>query len=171
MSFLRVFPFLLFTVAAAIGAGSARADDADAVIRITVDQAKLEKAPEGATTLIIGNPSIADVNIIKGGQLMVVTGKGFGQTNLIALDEKGKVIAEKQLRVDPPRSVLVVQRGDSRQSYSCDPWCMPSVQMGDDGAAFGQTAGQIQQHAQLAAGTGGQSVSYTHLTLPTIYSV
>lgn len=155
MSLLRVFPFLLFTVAAAIGAGGARADDTDAVIRITVDQAKLEKAPEGATTIIIGNPSIADVSVIKGGQLMVVTGKGFGQTNIIALDEKGAVIFEKQLRVDPPRSVLVVQRGDSRQSFSCDPWCMPSVQMGDDSAQFGAAAGQIQQHAQLAAGTAG----------------
>ncbi len=152
MSVLRVFPFLFLPLALSAAFGTARAEDSDAVIRVTLDQAKLEKAPEGAVTLIVGNPSIADVSVVKGGQLMIVTGKGFGQTNLIALNEKGEVVYEKQMRVLPPRSVMVVQRGDMRQSYSCDPWCMPSVQMGDESTVFGQTIGQVQQHSTLASG-------------------
>jgi Pilus formation protein N terminal region len=159
MSFTRVFPFLFLAFAIGSMANSARAEDSDGVIRVTVDQAKIEPAPAGATTLIVGNPAIADVTVIKGGQLMVVTAKSFGQTNLIALDEKGGVVYEKQLRVLPPRSVLVVQRGTARQSYSCDPWCMPSIQMGDDAAPFSDTINQVQQHSTLAQGVAGTTGS------------
>ncbi len=42
---------------------------------------------------------------------MVVTGKGYGQTNLIALDSQGNLLDEKQIHVEPTRKVLVVQRG------------------------------------------------------------
>ncbi len=164
MSFTRVIPFLFLALALGAITNSARAaspdaQDVDGVIRVTLDQAKLEPAPAGATTLIVGNPSIADVTVIKDGKLMVVTGKSFGQTNLLALDEKGAIVFEKQLRVLPPRSVLIVQRGTSRQSFSCDPWCMPSVQMGDDPQPFTETIGQVQQHSQLAQGLAGTTGS------------
>ena len=75
---------------------------------------------------------VADVTMLKGGNGMVVTGKGYGQTNLIALDAQGNILDEKQLRVEPGQSVLVVQRGEARASYSCNPWCMPTVQLGDE---------------------------------------
>ncbi len=44
------------------------------------DQAKVIKMPDRATTIVIGNPLIADVAIQPGG-LAVVTGKSFGDTN------------------------------------------------------------------------------------------
>ena len=68
----------------AFGASPARAETD--LIAVTLDQAKIAKLPAGATTLIIGNPMIADVAMLKNNNSMVITGKGFGQTNLIALD-------------------------------------------------------------------------------------
>ena len=53
-------------------------------LTVTIDQAKVVQLPAGARTLIIGNPMIADVTLLKTGDIMVVTGKGFGETNMIA---------------------------------------------------------------------------------------
>src|ERR1700683_4982881 len=91
--------------------GSANAAAAVPVLNVTLDQAKIARIPEGTVTLVIGNPIVADVTMIKGSDAMVVTGKGFGETNLIALDSKGGVIDEQTIRVIPTGSVLVVQRG------------------------------------------------------------
>jgi hypothetical protein len=139
---------------AALGAQPALAmDSKDAdVIRVTIDQAKVIQAPPGTATLVIGNPMIADVSMLKGGVGMVVTGKGYGQTNLIAINADGGVIEEKQLRVEPGNTVLVVQRGNERASYSCNPVCMPTVQLGDDDKVFGAVGGQISQRNGLASG-------------------
>ena len=98
------------------------------LIAVTLDQAKIAKLPAGATTLIIGNPMIADVTMLKNNNSMVITGKGFGQTNLIAIDAAGSIIEERQVRVLPAKTVLVLQNGTSRISYACNPECMPTVQ-------------------------------------------
>ncbi len=113
------------------------------MLAITIDQAKVAKVPTGTATLVVGNPAIADVTMLKGGVGMVVTAKGYGQTNLVAIDASGNILDEKQIRVDPARTMLVVQRGAARASYSCNPWCMPTVQLGDDNTVFGEAGGQI----------------------------
>jgi Flp pilus assembly secretin CpaC len=41
-------------------------------------------ACHAAAEVIIGNPTIADVSV-QGGNLLVVTGKSFGVTNIISL--------------------------------------------------------------------------------------
>jgi len=142
-------------LALAFCAAAAVAAPADDVLRITLDQAQVAKLPANTKTIIIGNPAIADVTSLPGGAGMVVTGKGYGRTNLIALDAQGNLLDEKQIHVEPTRNVLVVQRGDSRESYSCDPVCMPSAVLGDDAKVFGEVSGQITAHDQLAGhGTG-----------------
>lgn len=127
-----------------------------AVIKITLDQAKIVKLPDGTTTVILGNPAIADVTPLKGGAGTVLTGKGYGQTNLIALDAQGAVLDEEQIIVAPTRHVLVVQRGNARASYSCNPVCMPTVQLGDDTGVFSDAGAQIGQRNSLADKTPGK---------------
>ncbi|MGO9740876.1 MAG: pilus assembly protein N-terminal domain-containing protein [Roseiarcus sp.] len=143
----RVLLPAALAVGFAFSAVAAESDigDSNEVIRVTIDQAKVAKVPGGTSTLVIGNPMIADVTMLRGTAGMVITGKGYGQTNLIALDAKGNILDEKQLRVEPGNTVLVVQRGDARASYSCNPECMPTVQLGDDPKVFGETGGQIEQ--------------------------
>jgi Flp pilus assembly secretin CpaC len=120
------------------------------LLDVTLDQAKVARVPEGTKTLVIGSPIVADVTLLKGSNTMVVTGKGFGETNLIALDGEGNILDEKMIRVAPTNSVLVVQRGMDRESYSCTPLCMPAVQLGD-GPQFSNASGQITARNGLAA--------------------
>ena len=63
-------------------------------------KARLVKLPDRVTTIVIGNPLIADVTLQAGG-LMVITGKGYGTTNLIALDRSGAVLFERNILVVP----------------------------------------------------------------------
>ena len=101
---------------------------AEETLTITVDRARVVKVPPGAQTLVIGNPIIADVTLLKQSGTMIVTGKGFGETNLIALDASGNPVAESVIRVVSGTNMLVVQRGMERQSYTCAPGCQPDRQ-------------------------------------------
>lgn len=132
------------------GRGEARID----AVTVTVDHAKVLRLPEKAQTVIVGNPAIADVTIQRNG-VMVVTGKSYGVTNLIALDATGALIAESSLRVAAAtESILTVQRGLERESYSCTPACQPSAQLGDSKRFFDDTSGQ--SGARNAAATGAE---------------
>jgi hypothetical protein len=121
-------------------------------VSVMVDHAKVVRLPEKAQTVIVGNPGIADVSVQKNG-VMIVTGKSFGVTNLIALDATGALLAESLVRVGAASdSMLTVQRGLERESYSCTPVCQPSVQLGDATRYFGETGSQITTRNALATG-------------------
>lgn len=122
-------------------------------VQVVVDHAKVLRLPEKAQTVIVGNPAIADVTVQRNG-VMIVTGKSYGVTNLIALDATGALLAESTVRVGAASdSILTVQRGLERESYSCTPACQPSAQLGDAKAFFESTNGQ--SGARNAAATGG----------------
>jgi len=149
---------LIVVFIAAFGPTPARAD-APKLLDVVLDQATVAKLPAGATTLIIGNPMIADVTMLKTGASMVVTGKAFGQTNLIALDGDGTVLLEEELRVLPPKTVVVLQNGGSRVSYACNPACMPTVQLGDDPKSFSDAGTQITTRNGYAQGTSSSGAT------------
>ena len=119
---------------------------------VLVDHAKVVRLPEKAQTVVVGNPAIADVAVQRNG-VMIVTGKSFGVTNLIALDANGTLLAESMVRVGAASDeVLTVQRGMDRESYACNPNCEPSIQMGDVPAFFGRATGQANARNALATG-------------------
>jgi Flp pilus assembly secretin CpaC len=119
-------------------------------LNVMLDRAKVIKLPEATRTVIVGNPAIADVAIQKSG-IVVVTGKSYGETNLIALDNGGNMLAESTLVVQASNQATVtVQRGLERQSYSCTPSCMPSVRLGDDPTFYGSAKDQALQHSQFS---------------------
>ncbi len=121
----------------------------DAVM-VMVDHAKVIKLPEKTQTVIVGNPMIADVAVQKNG-ILVVTGRAFGITNMIALDASGKMLAESRVTVRASTDALVtVQRGMERESYSCAPQCQPSIQLGDSTKYFGEVGAQTSTRNQLS---------------------
>jgi hypothetical protein len=138
-----------FTLALASSLMPLAASAAD--ITVTLDQAKLVKLPERVSTIVIGNPLIADASVQAGG-LMVVTGKGYGITNLIALDRTGSVLMEKLVEVEGPTDVVVVYRGADRETYSCTPNCERRITLGDNPAYFDSTLGQTAARNGAAQG-------------------
>ena len=130
---------------------AARAPDAGRdTVAVTVDHAKIVRLPARTQTVVVGNPMIADVTVQKNG-VLVVTGKGYGVTNLIALDSAGNMLAESLISVQAQsESVVTVQRGLERESYSCTPNCQPSLQLGDANKYFSELHGQAGQRDTLA---------------------
>ena len=63
-----------------------------------MNQAKIVKLSRAADTIIIGNPEIADASV-QDASTVVLTGKGFGVTNLVVLDEAGAPIIDEQIMV------------------------------------------------------------------------
>jgi Flp pilus assembly secretin CpaC len=128
-------------------------------IAVSVDQAKLVKLPGKVATIVVGNPLIADVTLQPGG-IIVVTGKGYGATNFIALDRAGEVLVDRVIQVEGPSDQLVtVYRGVERESYSCMPICQRRVTLGDGGEYFKAAidqAGTLNTTATGQAGAGGK---------------
>ena len=85
-------------------------------VTINVDQAQIMTLPDRVATIVIGNPLIADATLQNGG-VLVVTGKGYGATNLLALDRGGRVLMEKTIQVTGPgtKDLVVVYRGVERE--------------------------------------------------------
>jgi Pilus formation protein N terminal region len=111
-------------------------------VNVNVDQAKLMKLPERVTSIVVGNPLIADVTLQPGG-VVVVTGKSYGATNVIAMDRSGAVLLEREIQVEGPTDrIVTVYRGIDRASYSCTPICQPRVTLGDGDPHFRSTIGQ-----------------------------
>jgi Flp pilus assembly secretin CpaC len=138
-----------FLLAIALSGPSAAAPE---TLTVHVDQATLMKLPDKVATLVIGNPLIADVAVQAGG-MAVVTGKGYGSTNLIALDRSGATLAEKSIVVLGPRDrVVVVYRGVERETYSCTPNCERRITLGDTPTYFDATLGQSGSRNGQAAG-------------------
>lgn len=139
---------LLLAIAALMPHPAQAAD----TLNVALDQATLMKMPDKVSTIVVGNPMIADVAVQSGG-LVVVTGKGFGSTNLIVLDRAGEVLMEKSIVVSGPTGPTVqVYRGVERETYSCTPNCERRITLGDSATYFSATVGQSDTRNGSASG-------------------
>jgi hypothetical protein len=128
-------------------AGVARAEE----LEILLDRAQVFKVPTETKTLIIGNPGIADVSIIQAG-LMVVTGKAYGLTNIVALDKDGRQLADTMVSVkNPDAQMLTVMRGSGVETLHCPEGevCNNTVTLGDAPESFGKLLGQAPQRQNM----------------------
>jgi Flp pilus assembly secretin CpaC len=113
---------LAFLVASAAGAPAV----AEPGIEVTMNQAKVVKLSRAADTIIIGNPEIADASV-QDASTVVLTGKGFGVTNLVILDEAGAPIIDEQVSVSRSTAETVrIYRRATVQTLSCTPYCESS---------------------------------------------
>jgi hypothetical protein len=121
-----------------------------APVSVEVNMARILRIDAPASTVIIGNPGVADITI-QDPQTLVLTGKSYGQTNHIILDGSGNPIADTMILVTQDMAdVVTVYAGNKRQSYSCEPVCQSIIMMGDDAAFTGETVGSSQIVAGVA---------------------
>jgi len=137
-------------------AAAAPAVLADEQIVVHLDEARIIKLPDRASTVVIGNPLIADLSVQPGG-LAVITGKSYGATNFLIMDKSGAVLTEHTVEVQGPTDkIVVVYRGVNRATYSCTPECAARVTLGDQTEFFTDTLTRMAaRNAQsLASGAG-----------------
>jgi hypothetical protein len=123
---------------------------AEETITLTLDRATVIKAPDKTSMVVIGNPAIADVAVQKNG-VIVLTGKSYGETNLLALDDKGGLVSESWLRVQASNRNMVVYRGADSETYSCTPNCQPTIALGDSEKHFAKAGAQLGARNSLSA--------------------
>lgn len=101
-------------LALTLGVGAAALD-----LTVPVDHARAVRLSEAASAVIVGNPVIADVTP-HDENMFLITGKSFGSTNIIALDQDGRQIYSAEIRVVGANGGrLTVHRGLARESYHC----------------------------------------------------
>lgn len=139
-----------------LGAGFAVAPAIAETVIVEVDRAALLRLDAPATTVILGNPAIADA-LVQDPRLVVVTGKSYGSTNLIVLDSDGQTIEEITLHVRSAEDGMVtVQRGTARVSFNCAPFCERTLVVGDTADDYDELNTQIQNRINLSQGQAGQ---------------
>ena len=92
-------------------------------IQVVMNKAKIVKLTRPADTIVIGNPEIADASV-QDATTIVLTGKGFGVTNIVVLDKEGSPIVDEEVVVKrDSSSTLRVYRRTDVQTLSCTPYC------------------------------------------------
>jgi hypothetical protein len=153
------FGFRSLAIGILLCPAAAFAESPPRAVGVNIDQARLIKLPARVATIVVGNPLIADVTLQPGG-IVVVTGKGYGATNLIAMDRAGEVLVDRLIQVEGPADpIITVYRGIERESLSCMPVCQPRVTLGDADRYFKpaiEQAGSLSGQANGSAAASGK---------------
>ena len=113
-------------------------------IEVLIDQATMLRLERSAAEIVVGNPSIADVSV-QSGNTLVLTGKSFGETNLIVIDPQGKVVINRRVVVkEPAGGYVTVYRGKNRETLHCSPNCETPLVIGDEAGYFETIAKEIR---------------------------
>jgi len=136
--------------------GAAFADNTNDFV-VQYDQVRLLRLEEKAADVIVGNPSIADV-AIQNGKLLAITGKTFGVTNLIILDDEGRVMMNRRLMVaSDDQKIVNLTRGSKRRTYNCSPNCQPVMNIGDDTEYYSNVSAASQKKIKFSSGVSSGS--------------
>ena len=128
---------------------------------LAMDEVRTISFDKPVATVYVGNPAIADINMIDTRHAFVI-GKSPGTTNIIALDGEGKSIADTGVAVLAglnSGSTVTLNRGTQRITYSCTTGrCDMMPEPGDSKDVFDTINQQLAAHSDSAhkAAAGGQ---------------
>lgn len=121
---------------------SAACASAQEGIDVMMNQATILKLPRHADTVIVGNPDIADA-AVQDASTLVLTGRGFGVTNLVVLDASGTPILDDLVTVSRSTvSTVRIYRRASIQTLSCTPYCEGAYRTGAERLSENQMGDQ-----------------------------
>ncbi|MCA3561944.1 MAG: pilus assembly protein N-terminal domain-containing protein [Aestuariivirga sp.] len=147
--FHRTLSFVALGMATSISAASAV--HAAQEIVLIADQSKIVTLPEAPATVVIGNPSVADVTM--DGQSLFFHPRAWGLTNVVALDAKGRKLGDYLVRVIfEDRYSVSMYSPAGRKTYTCPRDCEPALRIGDSAEFSGNYVGQAGQKSGLALG-------------------
>jgi len=97
-----------------------------------------------AGTILVGNPTIADVTVL-GKDTVFVSARSIGSTNIIALDENNNEIRTFEVFVREPKTKRVVLRNAGQaENYQCAPDCLRALTQSDSPAPHAAKLGVVQ---------------------------
>jgi Flp pilus assembly secretin CpaC len=123
---------------------------------LRTDEAKVISVSGEPGTVVVGNPSIADVTVRR--DQLFVMGRSYGTTNMIVLDRAGNQLASLDVVVTMGGSKTVqVFKAGARMSFACAPDCEATMQIGDRTEFFDAIGKQISSRSEAAAGASKAS--------------
>jgi Flp pilus assembly secretin CpaC len=125
---------------AAVAALTATAPIAQAQsLNVEIDRSARVALRGSAASVIVGNPLIADVTVVDANTLFV-TGKGYGVTEVIAVDGVGRTIYQGDIVVTGGSTGSVrVWRGAQATEMACAASCSTSIRNDSSTAAAAPT--------------------------------
>lgn len=102
-------------------------------LNVEIDQAQRVQLRGPAGSVIVGNPAIADVTVVDANTLYI-TGKGYGVTEIVAVDTLGRTVFQSQIVVTAGSGAGMVRvwRGAQATEMACAASCSPSLRSGGD---------------------------------------
>ena len=123
-------------------------------LTVRIDQATRVALSAPARDVVIGNPSVADVTILDARNILVM-GKGYGVTNIVVIDARGRTILDRQIVVSASDDGRVsFYRGPDVYNYACAPRCERTPMPGerDSGSGvYSQWSGPYTTYSDRAA--------------------
>ena len=124
---------VLNAVLALAAPGAALAQSA--AMNLAVDTSQRVAVRGAISSIIVANPQIADATVVDA-NTMFVTGKGYGSTQITAVDAIGRVLFESRIVVTAGQAGAVrVWRGAQVTEMACAASCSPSVRSSGTPAA------------------------------------
>ncbi len=135
---IAALSFALMSTSALAGGG----------VVVPIDQARTVTFKHPVATVFVGNPAIADINMVDSHHAFVL-GKAYGNTNIIALDGNGREISNTVVSVMENRGATVtVFHGAGQQTMACaGPRCEVSPTPGD--AKYKDDVADVGAHHEL----------------------
>ena len=111
-----------------LAAGVAPLSQASAqTLNVEIDRSARIGLTGSAASVIVGNSAIADVTVVDANTLFV-TGKGYGVTEVVAVDGVGRTIFQGEIVVTGGSTGSVrVWRGAQATEMACAASCAPSI--------------------------------------------
>lgn len=108
-------------------------------MNVDIDQATRVQLRGPAGSVIVGNPLIADVTVVDANTLYI-TGKGYGVTEIIAVDTIGRTVFQSEVVVSESSGTgrVRVWRGGQATEMACGSSCSPSLRTGGDAGPAAQ---------------------------------
>lgn len=106
-----------------------------APMNVGIDRSQRISLRGSVSSVIVNNPQIADVTVVDANTL-VIQGKGYGQTEILAVDAIGRTLFQNQVVVSGGQTgSLRVWRGGQATEMACAATCSPSLRVYQNGSA------------------------------------
>ncbi|MFC5444998.1 pilus assembly protein N-terminal domain-containing protein [Rhizobium halophytocola] len=95
----------------------------DGALHVFMDHARVLKLDRPVSKVIVGNSKIADATVADE-KTIVLTGRDFGTTNLVLLDNDGNAILDERIQVSIDEdNTIRLFKSTARIVMSCTPIC------------------------------------------------